>query len=1108
MRNQMTDSHLNFAHNRICNTEGSLHQIHQLIFENIQDSIAIYTLTDFSNRYFNLTTSKILGYTIKELSNMTILDLIHPEDRIRMQNDLSIIIKTQHFKSELRYAKKDGTYIWLEIKGTALQQDHDDGVLILTMRDISEYKSVEDELRISQEKLETLVEKRTEQLQGLNKELEYKIDQLNKIKNALMESQNYYKTIFENTGTATVLVNKELKIIAANKKTEQLTGYRKEELIGQNPFQKFVTKEYLPIVHDYYQMHQTDPENAPQDYEIECVDNRGNKQTVIINVSRIPESENMVVSILDITDQHRYYELIQSSERRFRTLYEEAPIGIGISRDNNILFANRSCRKMFGCDENTEIINVPIDNFYIDNNGETLDTEIDEFRSKESKIDSLEIIGRRYDGSTFPLHVQYDKICLNDGPAYLCFLKDISMQKKAETKIQHQIEAQKLLLGISKDFTFSNTIDSDDAINLALKKIGEFEKIDRSYVFLLSKDGEMMSNTHEWCAEGILPEIEVNQDLPIEWFPYWMSMLYKYESIYIDDLESLPIEAINEKEHLEKQGIQSLLVIPMINDDKLIGFIGYDSVRAKREWSKESIVILEHIAQIIGKELQRKGYAKALESSRNYYQTIFENTGAATMIIEDNMTISMANEKCAELISIPRESIVGLKWTDFVPEQLLAKMKKNHKLRRIDSSLAPERYKTQVITTRGQRREGLLEVSMIPGSKKSVATFMDMTDFTKIDRALSSISAVNIAMIHAESEKDLLDTVCRMVVKKCGYCFAWIGYIKDDDTKKVEVIASAGKNQGYTDMLDIALNHPYKSMGPTGEAIRKGKSIICKDFKTDQKVAYWATEAIERGYTSSIAIPLKNCGQVFGTLNIYSCEKNVFNQEEVKLLSDLANNLAFAIISLQTRENLKRANDKLEQNLESMHKLLLQSVTSLGNVIGIRDPYTAGHQKKVARLAVAIASELGLSKDQIDSIEVASSLHDIGKLSIPGEILNKPGDLTSLELDMIKTHPQAGYTILRDIEFPWPIADIILQHHERFNGTGYPNGLSGDQIMLESRIIAVADVVDSMATLRPFRAALGIKKALREIENNRGKLFDAKVVDACLHLFRERKYRF
>lgn len=178
----------------------------------------------------------------------------------------------------------------------------------------------------------------------------------------------------------------------------------------------------------------------------------------------------------------------------------------------------------------------------------------------------------------------------------------------------------------------------------------------------------------------------------------------------------------------------------------------------------------------------------------------------------------------------------------------------------------------------------------------------------------------------------------------------------------------------------------------------------------------------------------------------------------------------------------------------------------MASVVEIKDPYTAGHQKRVTRLASAIAEELGLPKEQIEGIRIAGLIHDIGKVSIPAEILSKPGRITDLEFSVIKTHSQAGYDILKTIEFPWPIAQIVLQHHERLNGSGYPQGLSGEEILLEARILGVADVVEAMASHRPYRPALGIDKALEEITQNRGILYDARVAEACLKLFADKGF--
>ncbi len=204
----------------------------------------------------------------------------------------------------------------------------------------------------------------------------------------------------------------------------------------------------------------------------------------------------------------------------------------------------------------------------------------------------------------------------------------------------------------------------------------------------------------------------------------------------------------------------------------------------------------------------------------------------------------------------------------------------------------------------------------------------------------------------------------------------------------------------------------------------------------------------------------------------------------------------------------KLAEDKLQQTLESLKRAVGTTIQVLVSALESRDPYTAGHQSRAANLACAIATEMGLAEDKIEGINMAGAIHDIGKLSIPAEILTKPTKLTDLEYSLIKVHTESGYEMLKNVESPWPLAEIVYQHHERINGTGYPRNLKGDEILIEARIMAVADVVEAMASHRPYRPSLGIEAALEEIEKNKGTLYDAVVADACLRLFREKGYQF
>ncbi len=213
-------------------------------------------------------------------------------------------------------------------------------------------------------------------------------------------------------------------------------------------------------------------------------------------------------------------------------------------------------------------------------------------------------------------------------------------------------------------------------------------------------------------------------------------------------------------------------------------------------------------------------------------------------------------------------------------------------------------------------------------------------------------------------------------------------------------------------------------------------------------------------------------------------------------------------ISIDIGLHKHRMEKKLRETEERLRKILEDTIKALSSVVELRDPYTAGHQRRVSELSCAIATELGLSSEEIDGLRLAGLIHDVGKIRIPAEILSCPNKLTEHDFSLIKAHPQAGYEIIKTISFPYPVARIVLQHHERIDGSGYPAGLSEHQILIETKILSVADVVEAIASHRPYRAALGITYALNEISKNSGFLFDSSAVEACLKLFKEKSFRF
>lgn len=384
---------------------------------------------------------------------------------------------------------------------------------------------------------------------------------------------------------------------------------------------------------------------------------------------------------------------------------------------------------------------------------------------------------------------------------------------------------------------------------------------------------------------------------------------------------------------------------------------------------------------------------------------------------------------------------------------------------------------------------------------------VDELALKRANRALQVISAVNDQLIHAADVQSLLDAVCRVIVETGGYALAWVGKLEHSPMKRVVLVSQAGQKDNIAD-LDIRWDDSQFGQGPAGLAIKSREPLVVNDIPNEPCLAPWRAATIVAGYQSGVCLPLVHAGEVLGTLSIYSYEMNAFSPTEVSLLRGLAEDLAFGIANLGARAERDRILIEKQKYQAKLQESLVASIQTLSAMLEMRDPYTAGHQRRVALLSEAIARELGLQEDRIEGLRLAASVHDIGKIRVPAEILNKPGRLKDIELGLIKLHPQTGYEILKDVEFPWPISRMVLEHHERMDGSGYPNGLRGEQTLLESHILMVADVVEAMMSHRPYRPGLGLQAALMEIQAHRGTWYDPAVVDACERIFNEGNFVF
>jgi PAS domain S-box-containing protein len=372
--------------------------------------------------------------------------------------------------------------------------------------------------------------------------------------------------------------------------------------------------------------------------------------------------------------------------------------------------------------------------------------------------------------------------------------------------------------------------------------------------------------------------------------------------------------------------------------------------------------------------------------------------------------------------------------------------------------------------------------------------------------ALQSYSLAAVALMRSKSAGQLMKSVCEAIVQKGAYLLAWIGIAENEPAKLVRVAAAAGVATGYLEGLTVSWSADEAvGRGPTGQAIRSGKPHIMSDSEMAGHFLPWQARARTFGIRASASLPFSLNDGSKGALMIYADQPAVFEPVALDVFQRLAEEIAFGLDALEQAARADRERAKYDAAQRQTQNALEATIGAVAATAERRDPYTAGHQIRVADIAHAIGRSLSLSEDALFGLRMAALVHDIGKIGVPIEILTKPKSLTETEFSLVREHPEIGYDILKDVPFPWPIATIVRQHHERIDGSGYPQGLEAPEILPESKILAVADVVEAMASFRPYRPALGIDVALAHIETEAGSTLDRAAAEVCSRLFREGK---
>lgn len=499
---------------------------------------------------------------------------------------------------------------------------------------------------------------------------------------------------------------------------------------------------------------------------------------------------------------------------------------------------------------------------------------------------------------------------------------------------------------------------------------------------------------------------------------------------------------------------------------------------------------------------RERSEAATLVSEANLH-ALADNANVGISVFQDGHR-AFVNRQAAGMLGYGIEEFLPLPLDKVIHPDSLGRVLE-HSRRRAAGEDAPARYEFAALAKDGRAvpLEGNYARTTWNGRPAVMAFTTDITDrktaersLSRSNRLLTMLGRANQAVVASARTDAMLASIARNIVETGGYLLCWVGEVHDGPNPTVQPVACFARRPGSANDIHDRRPDPAFGTGPSSTALRERKPVIAREG--DGRLDQWrpATDVPEA--RSAIFLPVKAGEEVNALIVILASEPQAFLDDEVNVLALLAAETGYA---LHVSDSVQRF-DSVQGSLLAAHgrleEALLSAITAIARTIEARDPYTAGHQERVARLAEAMGREMGLPEAQIRGIGLAARMHDIGKIGVPAEILAKPTRLTGPEKAIVNEHPQIGFDIVKEVAFPWPIGRVILEHHERIDGSGYPKGLKEADICLEAQIVGAADVAEAVMSHRPYRPALGLETAVAELERQRGQAFSARVADACI----------
>ena len=623
-------------------------------------------------------------------------------------------------------------------------------------------------------------------------------------------------------------------------------------------------------------------------------------------------------------------------------------------------------------------------------------------------------------------------------------------REKLETRLAIEQSAQLIISEYAFCSDLKEFLSMTDA---GFSAIGPAHEVDRVYLFLF--ENGLASNVCEWCAPGVESQKDRLQNISLDVFPRLIHRLKRGVPFAIDDVSEIPPESWLEKERLMSDDIRSLVIFPVESGDGLTGFLGMDNLPAKTMNPREDYPILSIISQVMGKALELIRIREEQRETMERYRTIVESDSTLIVRFLPDCTILFCNRAYAKYIGGTPEDFIGRNLGE---------------ARNKDVSYLVEAFAK--LTPEAPRR--LMEnYATMPNGQTAWQLFNDLGIFDE-DGRLKEIQSVGwditdlkLAKLAEESEKR--KALALFEHSPEAIIASWDGVFVSDANDAFCRISGLQKDEVTGRPLAEKFCFQPAEGSPDMAALMK-KAVLGEPALTE---GVFRTRRGSDLYLSILALPVTGSSGENRGLYLF--------------FRDLT--------------EIKGKERELTANVAKLNRSFSQTIEVLALTVESRDPYTAGHQRRTALLSEAIAARMGLDEERRRGMYLAAAIHDVGKISVPAEILSKPGLLQPVEMNLVKTHSEEGYLILKKADFPWRLAEIVRQHHERLDGSGYPQGLRGDEILTEAKILAVADVVEAMASHRPYRPSLGADAALNFVEEGAGSLFDPLAVKACREVF-------